>query len=256
MSRGPWRLKALVDEIGHPVTSDYVVVRPTRENVSLHTLWGVLNSPVANAFAFCHLGKRHNLIGKIRQLPFPDATKNDFRFLEDAVRNYLKAAARWSDAQPDLSDDDLFNSVNRKSRSVVPTPQQLYILHLRVDAEVMRLYGLPPEIERKLLTLFSGKERKGVPFKQVGYFPEGFEGLNTVAELLTVIADWEPKAVRKSELILKKAARTASQEDLAELLELKRLSAARRDLLAPPPIAEAQQLYDDLVRRVKSAVEE
>lgn len=256
VSRGPWRLKALVDEIGHPVTSDYVVVRPTRENVSLHTLWGVLNSPVANAFAFCHLGKRHNLIGKIRQLPFPDATKNDFRFLEDAVRNYLKAAARWSDAQPDLSDDDLFNSVNRKSRSVVPTPQQLYILHLRVDAEVMRLYGLPPEIERKLLTLFSGKERKGVPFIQIGYFPEGFEGLNTVAELLTVIVDWEPKAVRKSELILKKAARTASPEDLAELLELKRLSAARRDLLAPPPIAEAQQLYDDLVRRVKSAVEE
>ena len=120
----------------------------------------------------------------------------------------------------------------------------------------MRLYGLPPEIERKLLTLFSGKERKGVPFKQVGYFPQSFEGLNTVAELLTVIADWEPKAVRKSELILKKAARTASSEDLAELSELKRLSAARRDLLAPPPIAEAQQLYDDLVRRVKSAVEE
>ncbi len=259
VSRGPWRLKSLIDEVGHPVTSRFVVVRPTKSDYSLPVLWALLNSPIANAFAYCHLSKRDNLVGSFRKLPVPKLTRYQARELENTAKNYLKSANRWSDAQSDDNDDEmpLFKSTGaKKNKTSVPTEEELYMLHLRVDAEVMRLYGLPPELERKLLTLFSGEERKGVPFKQIGYFPKGFEGLNTAAELLTVLADWEPKAVRKSELILKKAAHTASTEDLVELLELKRLSVARRDLLAPPPIAEAKQIYDELVRRVKSVGKE
>jgi hypothetical protein len=41
------------------------------------------------------------------------------------------------------------------------------------------------------------------PHPQTGYFPKDLEGLNTVAELVTVLADWEPRATRKSELIQK-----------------------------------------------------
>ncbi len=260
VSRGPWRLKALVDEMGHPVTSRFVVLRPTQTEYSLPVLWALLNSPIANAFAYCHLSKRDNLVGSLRKFSVPRLTGDQARELEMTAKNYLGAAKRWSEAKSNANDDDempLFSSTARKSnKAAVPTKEDLYILHLRVDAKVMSLYGLPPEMERKLLDLFSGEDRKGIPFKQVGYFPEGLEGLNTVAELLTVIADWEPKAARKSELILKKATRTASAENLAELSELKRLSAARRDLLAPPPIAEVRQMYNDLVRRVKSTDKE
>jgi hypothetical protein len=45
----------------------------------------------------------------------------------------------------------------------------------RVDAEVLRLYDLPPRLERQLLDLFSGQQRPGVPFTFERYFPEDFE---------------------------------------------------------------------------------
>ncbi len=253
VSRGPWRLKALIDEAGHPVTSDYLVMRPLSGKITLAVLWGILNSPLANAFAFSHLGKRHNLVGTMRLLPMPDFSKKEFNPLEQAANEYLSAARRWSAAQPASSGEDLFsNATKGKSKAALPTEEELRILHLRVDAEVMRLYDLPPAMERRLLDLFEGQERKGVPFQQIGYFPPGFEGLNTVAELVTVLADWEPMATRKSELILKKAARNATKAELTELADLKRLSGARRNLLAPLPIEEARRMYDELVKRIES----
>ena len=45
---------------------------------------------------------------------------------------------------------------------------------LRMDAEVLRLYDLPPRLERQLLDLFSGKQRPGVGCQFHGYFPPGF----------------------------------------------------------------------------------
>lgn len=254
VSRGPWRLKALIDENGYPVTSDYVVVRPISERVSLISLWGILNSPVANSFAFSHLGKRHNLVGTMRLLPFPDWKEKDFGPLERLVQTYLAAARLWSATKAEPPDEDsmpLFrNTAKKKSQPYLPTEEDLRILHLRVDAEVMRLYDLPPEMEHTILNLFEGQERKGVPFTQIGYFPPGFEGLNTVAELVTVLADWEPKAARKSELIRLKVERKASKAELSELAELKRLSAARRDLLAPLPVEEARQTYEELLKQL------
>lgn len=256
VSRGPWRLKALIDEKGHPVTSDYLVARPLSDQISLTSLWGILNSPLANAFAFSHLGKRHNLVGTMRLLPFPDSEKRDFGQLERSVQTYLAAARLRSATKEVPSDEDsmpLFsNAANKKSKTSPPTEEELRILHLRVDAEVMRLYDLPPEMELTLLNLFEDQERKGVPFKQNGYFPPGFQGLNTVAELVTVLADWEPKAVRKSELIRLKVERKASRADLSELSDLKRLSAARRDLLAPVPVEEARRTYEELLNQLSS----
>jgi hypothetical protein len=107
VSRGPWRLKALLDAQGHPVTSDYVVVRPMDDAISLPCLWAVFNSPVANAFAFCHLGKRHNLVGTLRRLPFPDPHRVSLKPLEAAATAYLKAACRWSDAAASADDTAL-----------------------------------------------------------------------------------------------------------------------------------------------------
>ena len=79
---------------------------------------------------------------------------------------------------------DLFTRAKGKSRRVAPpSPDQRRILHLRVDAEVMKLYALPPAIERKVLDLFTGEPRKGVPFAQTGYYPDNFDGLLTVSDL-------------------------------------------------------------------------
>ncbi|MFY9826828.1 MAG: hypothetical protein WAM82_36070 [Thermoanaerobaculia bacterium] len=46
---------------------------------------------------------------------------------------------------------------------------------LRVDAAILRLYALPPRLERALLDLFSGSRRPGVPFQLSEYFPSDFE---------------------------------------------------------------------------------
>lgn len=250
VSRGPWRLKALLDEEGRPVTSDFIVVRPVAKGLSLGSLWAILNSPLANAFAFCHLGKRHNLVGTLRELPVPDPGRVSLKPLEAAATAYLKAARFWSATAG--SDDEampLFrHGSGKKAKTTPPSKEELHHLHLRVDAEVMKLYGLPPELERKLLDVFAAAPRKGVPFDQCGYFPLELEGLHTIADLVTVLADWEPLAERKSVLVRKQAARKATAAELAELAELKRLSAGRLDLLAPLPLAEAEAAYQEAVR--------
>ena len=68
--------------------------------------------------------------------------------------------------------------------------EALMYLHWRVDAEVLKLYSLPPAMERSVLDLFQGVKRRGVPFDQYYYFPPHFNDLNTVEELLSITADW------------------------------------------------------------------
>ena len=59
-----------------------------------------------------------------------------------------------------------------------------YLL-LSIDAEVMRLYDLPPKMEKRILDLFQGVKRKGVDFNFEGYYPEGFESAIPLHEYLS-----------------------------------------------------------------------
>lgn len=91
VSSGPWRLKALIDKQGHPVTSRFIPVRPKKSSYSIETLWALLNSPVANAYAYSHLGKRDNIVGDIRKIPMPKMSS--FEGVERAASAYLAAAS-------------------------------------------------------------------------------------------------------------------------------------------------------------------
>ena len=82
VSRGPWRLKAVFDRTGHAVTSGFITVRPRSRIWTLEYLWAILNSPVANAFAYTHSDKRHNLVGMIRGLPVPDVAEAEVHGVE------------------------------------------------------------------------------------------------------------------------------------------------------------------------------
>ena len=46
---------------------------------------------------------------------------------------------------------------------------------LALDAEVLKLYDLPPRLERQLLNLFTGVDRKGVGCDLRSYYPPGFQ---------------------------------------------------------------------------------
>lgn len=168
VSRGPWRLKALIDKEGHPVTSSFIVVRPKIMEWSLEVLWAILNSPLANAYAYCHGTKRSVLTGMVRALPVPDVGKGALSELDRLARDYL----------------ELFSSSNRVLQRDADN-QQAARQMLAIDAEVMRLYDLPPRLERQVLDLFDGWERKGVHFKSTGYFPKDFESWIPLHEYLS-----------------------------------------------------------------------
>ena len=168
VSRGPWRLKALLDRKGHPVTSRFITMRPTSADNTLEYLWALSNSPLANAFAYSHLGKRDNLVGTISAMPVPDASRAEVGTVSEAVSDYLMTAG---------SPSDVFESA--------PGADVTRDLMLRVDAEVLRLYDLPPRLERQLLDLFTGWQREGVPFTFERYYPEDYEPCFPLHEYLS-----------------------------------------------------------------------
>ncbi len=176
-SRGPWRLKALIDKHGHPVTSRFIPVRPIDSSYSIEALWALLNSPVANAYAYSHLGKRDNIVGDVRKIPVPTATS--FERVERAASTYLVSAA---------------------SGAATSTLKRLL---LRVDAEVLELYALPLDLERSLLGLFNDWKRVGVPFTQSRYLPRELEDKMRLADFLQFEEAW-PITNRERALLIDK----------------------------------------------------
>lgn len=164
---GPWRIKALIDRHGHPVTSAFLAFRIKDENWSLFSLWAVLNSPLANAYVYCNSMERHNLSSTVRGIPIPFCTKSALEGLEGLVTEYFTLMEE--------RDRPFEVDVEDKARHLL----------LCIDAEVMRLYDLPPKMEKRVLDLFQGVERKGVPFSFTGYYPEGFESAIPLHEYLS-----------------------------------------------------------------------
>ncbi len=232
VSREPWRLKAFLDKEGHAVTSRFLVIRPQDKRWPLEALWGICNSPFANAYSYAFSTKRDVLAGLMRKMPIPDINSVDVTPLVQTVNAYLKATHLLENGSlsPDTSD-------------------KLKTLHWRIDAEVLRLYGLPPRLERQLLGLFSGVERRGVPFEQREYFPKGFTDISTLRELLAITVDWEQTNERRSQLIEKKVKRNILTDEKNELDYLQQLRDARIRLLAPLPIKQLEKVREELQRR-------
>ena len=219
-SRGPWRLKALIDTQGHPVTSRFIAVRPTASSVSLETLWGLLNGPVANAFAYSHLGKRDNIVGDIRKIPIPKS------FISPALDRAV--ASYW-------------NAVAAETR-----PADLQRLLQRVDAETLKLYALPRELEQQVLSLFTDWKRVGVPFTQRRYIPATLEGKLDLGQFLDLEDDWSTTNRERGQLIDKNIAGTISDDEQARLDCLQAYADHHLQQIAPRPT----QFLDELERRL------
>ncbi|HSW01079.1 MAG TPA: N-6 DNA methylase [Sedimentisphaerales bacterium] len=160
VSREPWRLKATLDETGYAITSRFIAVRPIQPETTALYLWAVLNSPLANAFASCHSGKRDILVGSMRRMPVPRWSSTHAGHIEQAAMRYRTLAA---------SPGQLFDA----AASSEGIKQAL----LEMDAAVLRAYDLPTRLERQLLDFFNGVERKGVGCTFTGYFPPDFESV-------------------------------------------------------------------------------
>jgi hypothetical protein len=223
-SRGPWRLKALIDRVGRPATSTFILVRPINSACSLELLWALLNSPVANAYAFSHLGKRHNIVGDIRRMPMPNPRPS--QGVQAAASAYLEAAS-----------------------SPAASPANLQKLLLRVDCEVLKLYSLPSGFETSLLGLFTGCKRPGVPFTQETYLPPEIEGRLSFSEFLQLEDDWAVTNRERGMLIDKSILGTLTMEEQERLDTLQIYADYHIEQVAPRPTQALDELEGRLFSR-------
>lgn len=219
VSRGPWRLKAFQDREGHPISSNFVAVRS--EEISIEALWAILNSPIANAYAFCHLGKRHNIVSRMRQLPLPKNT--DWSEIELAVKTFFDVVA------------------NNDPTEIV---QSAFV---DIDSTVLRQYDLPIELEYQVLSLFDGWKRLGVPFKQSVLLPRTLGGKVCYNDFVQYEKDWRKTNRRRGKLIDKKIAETITDDERTELEGLQAYAEYYLDRETPIPMSELEKAENFLL---------
>jgi hypothetical protein len=228
----------MIDRIGRPAKSRFTILRPKPNGISLEVLWAVMNSPFANAFAYAHSVGWNILTGTLRKLPVPEFGSERVLRIEEAVKRYFEAVTRYEAPFPLRSDD-----ARAGERNV------LRELYWRIDAEVLRLYGLPVELERELLDYFSGWQRVGMPFEQDRYLPEHFDEAISLADFLGITADWDTVNKRRLRLVDKKATGTLEADERDDLAKLQGLAGLKRELLSSPSLKELADMEADLRRR-------
>ena len=165
-SRGPWRIAAFADFDRLVCYQTFTAVWPNESSLpqAAVLLAAVLNGPVANAFVAVREGKLHIKKSTLSSIPVPILPLGQRRLIRELIEDYTGAerAGDRSEAQR---------------------------LLLRIDAEVLRGYNLPPEPQRELLDFFRGREsRRAVPFDFEGY-PNDFPPPAKVEE--TPLTLWE-----------------------------------------------------------------
>jgi len=238
VQRAPWCLRAMIDPIGRPAKTCFTILRPRANSIPLDALWALLNSPLANAYAYAHSSKWHILTGTWRKMPVPKFEDVNFEPLEGAARDYLAAVAGHEALMPLRSDDARQDEILRIKE-----------LQWRIDALVLQLYALPVEIERQLLDYFADWKRVGVPFEQDRYFPEGFDEPISLADYLAITADWETTNNRRLELLNNKREKIARSGEPAELKHLQHLADLKRELLSSPPLSVLRKMEMELRKK-------
>jgi hypothetical protein len=166
------------------------------------------------------LGRRHNLVGDIRKIPIPNA--RSFEEVERAASAYLAAASSET------------------------APAKLERLLLRVDAEVLKLYSLPLDLEQRVLGLFSGTKRLGVPFRQTRYLPSELEGRIRLSDFLQFEEDWPSTNRERGMLIDKNISGRLNEEERARLDALQAYTDYHIERVAPRPTSTLDELEDRL----------
>ncbi len=259
VQRGPWRIKAYLDAEGHRACSDFLTIRSRSDVWDLRCIWALLNSPVANAYTFSHSAKKHIFSSRLKRLPVPVLGLHDAQELRRKVDTYIKRARelfpvfRAKSERPQKTASNLAQVYfpGFAPDKAVNASTELQDLLGAIDLAILRLYRFPPALERRLLDYFGGFERVGVPFQQTEYYPAGFQGGNTLAELLAITANWDTYNQRRIELIEQEEDRSLTKDEEAELVHLQHLATLRRRLVAPYPMAELDAEIERLKKEGK-----
>lgn len=158
-ARGSWRLAAAPDASELVCTQRYHCLWP-KNGWSAKTLAALLNSPVCSAFIASHEGNRDVRKSTLLKFPLPSLASGDVVMLEGLVDDYVATMNEKPEARLELWGG---GSWQERARHIL----------LRMDALILKGYGLPPWLERKLLDFFRG-ERRPVPFEFGDFFPADF----------------------------------------------------------------------------------
>lgn len=244
---GAWRHKAFIDIVGRPATDAFLLLSPLAPSCSLEVLWALANGPFANAFTLTNAAAKQIGVRLLERMRVP-LLHGPPASLITAVQTYIAAAQDFSARFGDGNGVTKKLAKSKKPGKAIKLPELLFeglgsdqpdaesaerdrlrALHWRVDAEVLRLYELPAELERELLDFFDGVPRVGVPFAQKGYIPSGFRKVQRLDDYLRITDEWEQTDGRRCRLIEKRienGRRTAAEE--AEFKELQRQFDLRR----------------------------
>lgn len=155
--RGKWCLAAVPDSTGMCFYQTYHGVWPyDTQEWPVELLAAVLNGPVAAAIVAARADKRHIRTSVLEEVPLPDRQRLDAA----AIVALVQQAGENLDSE----------------------------VALRIDAEILRGYDLPPRLERRLLRSFEGEDRPGLPDFS-GYYPEGFESALPLHSVLSDLTD-------------------------------------------------------------------
>lgn len=168
-SRGKWRIAAFADTDGLVCYQNLTAVWPKNED-DLLVLTAVLNSPLANAYATTHEGKKHLTVETILSVPMPRIDAKLRTDIACLVGSYLA----------ELNDDKflLGSDCDAKADAALR----------KIDARILKAYGLTPRQERELLDYFNNdwiEYGRQVPFRFTNYFPDDLESYFTLDEYLS-----------------------------------------------------------------------
>ena len=145
-SRGPWRYAASIDKNHRIVSRSFYVAWPSiNSKITIEMLAAILNSPIAQAFVYTHSFQRNIPARVYGSIPVPLNIRKADLIIQALVNKYISIQS----SEPEAAKETL----------------------LTIDAEILKLYGLPPRLERQLLDIFWGDTRRRVPFKFKGYIP-------------------------------------------------------------------------------------
>ena len=121
-------------------------------------------------------------------------------------------------------------------------------LLLRVDSEVLKSYALPLDLEQRVLGLFTGSRRVGVPFTQTRYLPEELDGRIHFSDFLRFEEDWSVTNRERGLLIDKGISGQLNAEERRRLEALQTYADYHLERVAPRPT----HLLDELENRLFS----
>ncbi|MBI5215218.1 MAG: N-6 DNA methylase [Ignavibacteriae bacterium] len=148
MSRHAWRYAAIIDNESRIISRDFYAVWPKNDQINVEILAALLNSPLAQAFIYGFSSQRGIPKRAYSGIPIPQIHNIQLNTISSLVSEYINVPS------------DLINDAKD--------------ILLQIDAEVLKLYALPPRLERKLLDIFWGRQRP-VPFEFKGYYPPEFK---------------------------------------------------------------------------------